>query len=202
VADPKTWCPQCGPGVGIDEDGCCTSCGATATGEGAEQALRLKAKLDSAYEAVYERRELREALTECQANLEAAEAKLAEAERKLSEAGPLFCLYCGKEDPPDTPAQVLADHIRVCEKHPLARALAREKALREAREDYAAMLRTLGNKLREKHDWRDRIVSFRAVPAQEGDRQDEHKKHPAGGDYCVFCLSQWPCEEALAQEQR
>lgn len=33
-----TWCPQCGDGVSVDEDGCCASCGSTATGEGADQA--------------------------------------------------------------------------------------------------------------------------------------------------------------------
>jgi hypothetical protein len=30
-------CPECGPHVTIDEDGCCSGCGCTATGEGAEQ---------------------------------------------------------------------------------------------------------------------------------------------------------------------
>ena len=33
-----TWCPQCGRGVAVDEDGCCTACGADATGPGADQA--------------------------------------------------------------------------------------------------------------------------------------------------------------------
>ena len=37
----KTWCPECGTGVPIDEDGCCTMCGAGAVGPGADQALRL-----------------------------------------------------------------------------------------------------------------------------------------------------------------
>ena len=37
------WCPQCGPreAVGLDEDGCCKTCGADATGPGADQALDL-----------------------------------------------------------------------------------------------------------------------------------------------------------------
>lgn len=34
-----TWCPQCGPHVAVDEDGCCATCGATATGPGADRAL-------------------------------------------------------------------------------------------------------------------------------------------------------------------
>ena len=31
--------------------------------------------------------------------------------------------------------------------------------------------------------------------AGEPEEQGEHSKHPKG-DYCVFCLSQWPCDEA------
>lgn len=31
-----TWCPECGPGVSVDEDGCCATCGATATGPGVD----------------------------------------------------------------------------------------------------------------------------------------------------------------------
>jgi len=34
-----SWCPQCGPSVKCDEDGCCAHCGATATGDGADAAL-------------------------------------------------------------------------------------------------------------------------------------------------------------------
>lgn len=34
-----TWCPQCGPDVPCDEDGCCSACGSDAVGDGAEQAL-------------------------------------------------------------------------------------------------------------------------------------------------------------------
>jgi len=41
----KTWCPQCGLGVKIDEDGCCKTCGATATGEGVDQILMLHRSL-------------------------------------------------------------------------------------------------------------------------------------------------------------
>lgn len=43
-----TWCAQCGPDVAIDEDGCCATCGATATGEGAERAARLEEERDEA----------------------------------------------------------------------------------------------------------------------------------------------------------
>lgn len=34
----KTWCPICGPNISVDEDGLCMTCGATATGEGADLA--------------------------------------------------------------------------------------------------------------------------------------------------------------------
>jgi len=29
----KTFCPECGPGVPVDEDGLCVQCGATAVGK-------------------------------------------------------------------------------------------------------------------------------------------------------------------------
>jgi hypothetical protein len=35
--------PQCGPHVAVDEDGCCASCGATATGDGATRVLKALA---------------------------------------------------------------------------------------------------------------------------------------------------------------
>lgn len=41
-----TWCPQCGPRVAVDEDGCCASCGADATGEGADRAIAAVAELE------------------------------------------------------------------------------------------------------------------------------------------------------------
>jgi hypothetical protein len=34
-----TWCPECGHGVQVDEEGLCVSCGATAIGNGANRAL-------------------------------------------------------------------------------------------------------------------------------------------------------------------
>jgi len=39
-----TWCSQCGPDVTYDEDGCCCTCGANCVGDGAEQALALRAE--------------------------------------------------------------------------------------------------------------------------------------------------------------
>ena len=40
-----TWCPQCGPDVRVDEDGCCALCGADAMGAGADEADRLRARV-------------------------------------------------------------------------------------------------------------------------------------------------------------
>ena len=34
-----TWCPECGQGCAIDDEGCCQTCGSTAVGDGAEEAL-------------------------------------------------------------------------------------------------------------------------------------------------------------------
>jgi len=37
----RTWCPECGPRVNVDEDGCCLMCGADASGPGAREAVLL-----------------------------------------------------------------------------------------------------------------------------------------------------------------
>lgn len=37
----NTFCPDCGPNVEVDEDGCCVSCGADATGPGVEKVAQL-----------------------------------------------------------------------------------------------------------------------------------------------------------------
>lgn len=34
------WCPECGPQLFVDEDGLCRICGATTTGDGANEALK------------------------------------------------------------------------------------------------------------------------------------------------------------------
>lgn len=36
----KTFCPQCGAGVPVDEDGCCRICGANAMGDGVDTLFR------------------------------------------------------------------------------------------------------------------------------------------------------------------
>ncbi len=47
MSDPS-WCPECGPNVMVDEDGCCQMCGSTAMGPGATKAHDLAAKLAEA----------------------------------------------------------------------------------------------------------------------------------------------------------
>ena len=78
----------------------------------------------------------------------------------------LTCVFCGTEYPQGTPAhgdQVLIDHIRVCEKHPLRRAEADRKLLLDAAfevldESELCQIRALG------------AVAKRLVSAGEGDR--------------------------------
>ena len=43
-----TFCPECGPDVEIDEEGCCLTCGATAVGSAAKDIARLQAVVDAA----------------------------------------------------------------------------------------------------------------------------------------------------------
>lgn len=45
MMDRGSWCPQCGPDVTVDEDGCCVTCGATATGDGADAVLAMRAEI-------------------------------------------------------------------------------------------------------------------------------------------------------------
>jgi hypothetical protein len=40
-----SWCPECGPDVKVDEDGCCAHCGADACGRGSWLALGYRARV-------------------------------------------------------------------------------------------------------------------------------------------------------------
>ena len=35
-----SFCPECGPGVSVDEDGCCVTCGSTSTGQAVDRLVR------------------------------------------------------------------------------------------------------------------------------------------------------------------
>ena len=53
----------------------------------------------------------------------------------MSDERTLTCVYCGQEYPQETPAwgcQVLTDHIKVCEKHPMRAVEADKAKLRKA----------------------------------------------------------------------
>ena len=74
MSETKTWCPQCGPDVDVDEDGCCGACGADATGDGADRAHRWRATAESAVAGAGEWRRL--------AKLAAAAGNQAEMEHR------------------------------------------------------------------------------------------------------------------------
>jgi hypothetical protein len=90
----RAWCPQCGYGPDIDDDGCCCACGATAIGDGAEEAVALRSRVA----------ELEPALQRIQGSLldhggrsVGLDEIAAEVERRLTELEDAsICAYCGK----------------------------------------------------------------------------------------------------------
>ncbi len=77
----------------------------------------------------------------------------------------LTCVYCGHQYPQDTPAagsEVLTEHIKVCERHPLRKAEADVALLR------AALVGLIGS------DSKDELLSMEAMmrllPAPEEDK--------------------------------
>ena len=77
----------------------------------------------------------------------------------------LTCVYCGHEYPQDTPAagsQVLTEHIRVCEKHPM----------RKAEGDIALLRSALAGLIGA--DTKDELMqmeaTMRLLPAPEADK--------------------------------
>jgi len=89
-----TWCPQCGPGVPSDEDGCCTLCGATAVGDGADVAnavLRerdgMLVELRDAYQDRIARPRLAGERDALEAEAAAARAEVERLRQRLGAAG-------------------------------------------------------------------------------------------------------------------
>lgn len=77
----------------------------------------------------------------------------------------LTCVYCGKEYPEDTPnfgVDILTEHIRACEKHPLRAAEAQIKMLR------SALIGLVGAS--DKAELEAMEAAMRAVPAPESDK--------------------------------
>lgn len=75
-----TLCPECGPNVLVDEDGCCNGCGACATGRGVEAVIRI----------IEERDQLRDRVTEPSWFLELTH--LLQTQDNRITADPLFCV--------------------------------------------------------------------------------------------------------------
>ena len=77
----------------------------------------------------------------------------------------LTCVYCGHEYPQDTPAagsQVLTEHIRVCDKHPMRKAEGDIATLR------AALVGLIGADTEQ--ELREMEVTMRLFPAPEADK--------------------------------
>lgn len=76
----------------------------------------------------------------------------------------LTCVYCSKEYPPGTPshgAQVLTDHIRVCEKHPM-------RALQQERDKLrAALLQMVGVETVEELKAMEAAIRLTPAPAAD-----------------------------------
>lgn len=52
----KTFCPECGLGVAVDDDGLCVTCGATATGAAVEDCVaEIIRELDCLYQTAKDR---------------------------------------------------------------------------------------------------------------------------------------------------
>ena len=76
----------------------------------------------------------------------------------------LTCIFCGMEYPPGTPshgAQVLTDHIRVCEKHPMRQVEADKAKLR------AALVGLVGADTKEELEQMEAIIRLAPAPAAD-----------------------------------
>lgn len=77
----------------------------------------------------------------------------------------LTCVYCGHEYPEGTPshgAQILTEHIRVCEKHPMRKVEADKAKLRKA------LAGLVGTDDREQLEGMEAVI--RAMPMPDEDR--------------------------------
>ena len=77
----------------------------------------------------------------------------------------LTCVYCGHQYPQNTPAwgnQVLTDHIKICEKHPLRQAEQKIKKLRDA------LVGLIGASTRDELERME--IAIRVAPAPDADK--------------------------------
>ena len=83
----------------------------------------------------------------------------------MSENNIVTCVYCGHQYPNGTPAakhQLLTDHIKICEKHPLRDAEIKIRKLK------AALVGLIGAETREELDAMEVII--RSTPAPDSDK--------------------------------
>lgn len=83
----------------------------------------------------------------------------------MSENNIVTCVYCGHQYPNGTPAakhQLLTDHIKICEKHPLRDAEIKIRKLK------AALVGFIGAETREELDAMEVII--RSTPAPDSDK--------------------------------
>ncbi len=76
----------------------------------------------------------------------------------------LTCVYCGQAYPPGTPshgAQVLTDHIRVCEKHPMRQVEADKAKLR------TALVGLVGVETKEELEAMEAVIRLTPAPAAD-----------------------------------
>lgn len=79
----------------------------------------------------------------------------------MSESRVLTCVYCGHEYPQDTPAsgsEVLTDHIKVCEKHPMRKMATDNAILRKA------LVGLVGAESREELEQMEMVIRVAPVP--------------------------------------
>jgi len=79
----------------------------------------------------------------------------------------ITCVYCGQEYPAGTPAsgsdvQVLTDHIKVCEKHPMRKA---EEKINKLRHALAGLIGS-----EDPHELKQMEMAMRLAPAPEADK--------------------------------
>lgn len=80
-------------------------------------------------------------------------------------ANTLTCVYCGMAYPEGTPphgSQILTDHIKVCEKHPLRTAEAKIARLRKALAELVGAS--------DKAELEQMEIAIRMVPAPDADK--------------------------------